>query len=294
MRVSKLFAEKNGKPVISFEFFRAKNEKAAADLEKTLDLLAQTPHDYVSVTFGAGGSTRDGSFQLIDKLRNERKLDVVAYIAGIGLGPDDVTAVMDTFQEKGIETVFAIRGDDPADDAAFAAHPDAMPHASDLLSFIRSRYDFCLGAAGYPEGHIEAESLDQDIAYVKLKQDNGADYIVAQYFYDNKFYYQFVERCRAAGVHVPIVPGIMPIFTVKLMEILSSVCGSTITGEIREGLAKIPEGEKGGVARFGVELATRQCADLLKNGVPGLHFYTMNRGESVNAIVTNLRNQGLL
>lgn len=294
MRAAQVYAESKDKPVISFEFFRPKTEKAAQNLENSLDVLCQTPHDFMTVTFGAGGSTRDGSFQLIDKLQNERKEDVVAYIAGVGLGPDDLTGVLDTFKEKGIETVFAIRGDEPKDDAAFEPHPEAMSHASDLLHFIRSRYNFCLGAAGYPEGHIEAESLDADVAYVKRKQDSGAEYIVAQFCYDNAFFYDFVNRCRAAGVTIPIVPGIMPIYTVKLLEILSSVCGSTITQEIRDGLARIAEDDKEGVLQFGIDLATRQCRDLLKNGVPGLHFYTMNRSKSVNAIVTTLQNEGLL
>ena len=151
MRAAQVYAESKDKPVISYEFFRPKTEKAAQNLENSLDVLCQTPHDFMTVTFGAGGSTRDGSFQLIDKLQNERKEDVVAYIAGVGLGPEDLSGVLDTFAEKGIETVFAIRGDEPKDDAAFAPHPQALPHASDLLAFIRSRYDFCLGAAGYPE-----------------------------------------------------------------------------------------------------------------------------------------------
>ncbi|MBW2100074.1 MAG: methylenetetrahydrofolate reductase, partial [Deltaproteobacteria bacterium] len=240
MRVADFYNEKTKNPIISFEFFRAKTEKAADDLEKTLDVLSKTKHDYMSVTFGAGGTTRDGSFQLIDKLKNERGIDVVAYIAGVGLGPDALTTVLDKFKNQGIETVFVIRGDEPQGDVAFDPHPEAMAHASDLVAFIRDRYDFCLGAAGYPEGHTEAESLEKDIEYVKLKQDNGADYIVAQYFYDNRFFYNFVDRCRAIGVTVPIIPGIMPIYSLKLMEILSDACGSAITDDVQKGLAQIP------------------------------------------------------
>lgn len=294
MRVANLYNEKTQDPIISFEFFRAKTEKAADDLEKTLDVLSKTKHDYMSVTFGAGGTTRDGSFQLIDKLKKERGVNVVAYIAGVGLGPDAVTTVLDKFKNQGIETVFVIRGDEPQGDVAFDSHPEAMAHASDLLAFIKDRYDFCLGGAGYPEGHTEAESLEKDIEYVKLKQDNGADYIVAQYFYDNRFFYDFVDRCRAIGVTVPIIPGIMPIYSLKLMEILSKACGSAITDDVQKGLAQIPADDKAGVVQFGIDFATQQCRDLLKNGVQGLHFYTMNRAKSVNAIVTTLQNEGLL
>ncbi|RJP85287.1 MAG: 5,10-methylenetetrahydrofolate reductase [Desulfobacteraceae bacterium] len=294
MKVAELYKNNAGKPVVSFEFFRAKTPKAAENLEKVLDLLAGTRHDYMSVTFGAGGSTREGSYQLIDKLKSERNIKTVAYIAGVGLGPDDLTAVLDTFKRQGIETVFVIQGDEPQEDAAFTPHPDALAHASDLLSFIKARYDFCLGAAGYPEGHIHAVSLEKDIEFAKLKQDCGAEYLVAQYFFDNRFFYDYVDRCRAIGVTIPIVPGIMPIYTVSLLEMLTSVCGSSIPDSVRKGLSDIPADDKEGVVKFGIDLATDQCRDLLKQGVPGLHFYTMNRGQSVHEIVTALEKEGLL
>ncbi|MBC2715119.1 MAG: methylenetetrahydrofolate reductase [Desulfobacteraceae bacterium] len=294
MSVANLYKDAGDKPIISFEFFRAKTEKAEQNLEKVLDLLSETKHDYMSVTFGAGGSTREGSYELIDKLKNDRGLNVVAYIAGIGLGPDDLTEVLDKFKNQGIETVFVIQGDEPQGDVAFQSHPDALAHATDLLAFIKDRYDFRLGAAGYPEGHINAESLEKDIEYAKLKQDNGAEYIVAQYFYDNRFFYDYVDRCRAIGVTIPIIPGIMPIYTVKLLEILTSVCGSSLPDDVRNGLDSIPADDKEGVVQFGIELATQQCRELLKHGVPGLHFYTMNRGKSVNGIVNTLQNEGLL
>ena len=294
MKAAELYKNAADKPVISFEFFRAKTEKAAQNLEKVLDLLSQTRHDYMSVTFGAGGSTREGSYELIDKLKSERGLNVVAYIAGVGLGPDDLTQVLDKFKSQGIETVFVIQGDEPQDDVSFTPHPDALVHASDMLAFIRDRYDFCLGGAGYPEGHIRAQSLEKDIEYARLKQDNGAQYLVAQYFYDNRFFYDYVDRCRAAGITIPIVPGIMPVYSVKLLEMLSGVCGTTITDEVRTGLDQIPSDDKNGVVQFGIDFATRQCRDLVAHGVPGLHFYTMNRGKSVNAIVTTLQNEGLV
>ena len=294
MKVADLYNQAGDKPVISFEFSRAKTEKAAENLEKTLDLLAETKHDYMSVTFGAGGSTRDGSYELIDKIKNDRGLNVVGYIAGVGLGPDEMAEVLDKFKSQGLETVFVIQGDEPQGEAGFTSHPDALSHASDMLKFIKERYDFCQGAAGYPEGHIHAESLDKDIEYAKLKQDNGAQYLMAQFFYDNQYYYDYVERCRAAGITIPIIPGIMPIYTVKLLEILAGVCGSTIPEDVRKKLDSIPADDKAGVVQFGIELATQQCRDLLKHGVPGLHFYTMNRGKSVHAIITTLQSEGLL
>jgi methylenetetrahydrofolate reductase (NADPH) len=294
MRVTELFEQKQGKPIISFEISRAKNEKAAANLEKALGKMSAAEPDYVSVTFGAGGSTREGSFELVEKLMKERNLPTVAYLAGVGLGKDDLVACCDRFKELGVQTLFVIRGDAPTWDDNYSPHPQAFKHASDLIAFIKSRYDFCLGAAAYPEGHIEAESLDKDVGYVKLKQDKGADYIVAQYFYDNQYYFDFLEKAKAAGVTVPIFPGVMPIYTVKLMENLAKVCGVTITDEVRAGLGKLSPDDKGAVGDFGIELATKQSRGLLEHGVPGLHYYTMNRGKAVFDILKTLRTEGAL
>ena len=221
MRIVDLFKEKAGKPVISFEFSRPKSEEAASNLEKALVTLEAAKPDYVSVTFGAGGSTREGSFELLDKLKNEKGFKVVAYLAGVGLGPEDLSACLDKYKSLGIETIFIIRGDPPTWVENYQPHPEAFSYASDLLKFVKGQYDFCLGAAAYPEGHIEAESKEKDLEYVKLKQDQGAEYIVVQYFYDNQYFFDFVEKARAIGVTVPIVSGVMPIYTVKMMENLA-------------------------------------------------------------------------
>ncbi|NQT12808.1 MAG: methylenetetrahydrofolate reductase [Planctomycetes bacterium] len=294
MHVTDLFDEKGGKPVISFEFSRPKTEKATANLESALDKLVEAKPDYVSVTFGAGGSTREGSFELVEKLKNVRNLPTVAYLAGVGLAPDDLVACLDRFKALGVETLFVIRGDPPTWDESYVPHPEALSYASDILAFVKSRCDFCLGAAVYPEGHVEAESVEKDLHYAKLKQDNGATYLVAQYFYDNQFFFDFVEKARAVGVTIPIVPGIMPIYTVKMMENLARVCGTTITAPVRDGLAKLPPDDKEAVIQFGIDFSTEQCRGLLERGVAGLHFYTMNRWKSVTAILSALRNEGRL
>jgi methylenetetrahydrofolate reductase (NADPH) len=226
MNVADLFKQKAGSPVISFEFSRPKNEKAAANLDKALEKLKAAEPDYVSVTFGAGGSTREGSYELVDKLKNEKGFKVVAYVAGVGLGPDDFAAVLDKFKGMGIETLFVIRGDPPTWDENYKPHPEAMAYASDMIGFTKARSDFCLGAAGYPEGHVECVDKEKDLEYLKLKVDKGAEYIVAQYFYDNQFYFNFLDKAKAAGINVPIVPGVMPIYTVKMMENLAKICGA--------------------------------------------------------------------
>ncbi len=294
MRVTDLHEKKAGKPIISFELSRPKSEKAAANLEKAIALMKAAEPDYVSVTFGAGGSTREGSFELVQKLKEEKGFDVVAYLACVGLGPDELTGCLDKFKALGVETILAIRGDAPTWDESYQPHSEALLHASDLLELVKSRYDFCLGAAGYPEGHQEADSKDKDLEYAKLKVEKGADYIVTQYFYDNQFFFDFVERARTSGIEVPIYAGVMPVYTVKLMENLAKICGATITDTVREGLAKLPPDDKKAVVDFGIELATEQCRGLLQHGVDGLHFYTMNRGKSVGTILSTLRAEGLL
>lgn len=281
-------------PTLSFELFPARTEKAAANLERAIDGLAALKPDFVSVTFGAGGSTREGSYQLVEKLKNEKGLEVTAYFAGYGLGPDDIVAVLDSYQALGVENVLIVRGDVPREEEGFKPHPDSFPHASDLMAFVRPRYGFCMGVAGYPEGHIEAESSEKDLEYLKLKVENGAEYIICNYFYDNQYFFDFVERCHAIGINVPILPGVMPIYSAKMMEILAGLCGATIVEAIRQGIAALPEGDKDALLNFGVEFAVGQCQELLKAGVPGLHIYTMDRSKSTAGIVNCLRNDGLL
>ncbi len=280
-------------PTLSFELFPARTEKAAANLEKAIDKLAALAPDFVSVTFGAGGSTREGSRQLIEKLMREKGLAVLAYFAGYGLGPDDICAVLDSYQALGVANVLAVRGDAPLDDT-FEPHPDSLPYAADLVTFIRERYRFCLGVAGYPEGHIDAPDKEKDLDYLKMKIDNGAEFIITNYCYDNRYFFDFRDRCRARGIEVPILPGVMPIFSVKMMETLAGLCGATITPEIRAGIAGLAPDDKQGLTAFGIDLAVRQCAELLDAGVPGIHIYTMDRSTSAVEIVKRLREGGKL
>jgi methylenetetrahydrofolate reductase (NADPH) len=291
MRVSNLY--KNKKNVISMEFFPPRNEKAAQSFGNIIDNLAAMKPDYMSITFGAGGSTRDGSYQTVKQVMIEKKQPTVAYIAGFGLGPNDIKDVLDKYSDLGVETIFVIRGDKPRDDN-FVPHPDSFSYASEMIAFIKKNYDFTLGCAGYPEGHIEAESLDKDIEYLKLKVDNGAEYVVCQYFYDNQFYFDFVEKCQAKGINVPIIPGIMPVYTVKMTQMLSKVCGSKITDALQKELDAVDAEDKDAVLNTGIQYALNQCKGLLKAGVPGLHFYTMDRSKSTTEIISQLRQENLL
>jgi len=291
MNVKELYQQK--KPVVSMEFFPPRNEKMAESFPGIVDSLSGLNPDYLSVTFGAGGSTREGSYQTVKQLMIDRGLPTVAYIAGYGLSPEEIIGVLDAYKALGVQSIFVIRGD-ASKEQDFVPHPESFGHASDMIAFIKKRYDFTLGAAGYPEGHVEAESLESDIRYLKLKVDNGADYVVTQYFYDNRFFFRFVDKCRAAGIDVPIIPGIMPVYTVKMTQMLSRVCGSSIVPELQRKLDGVDEADSKAVLRLGVDFATEQCRGLLKEGVAGLHFYTMDRGYSTAEIVRSLRQEGLL
>ncbi len=288
MSLQNLFKTKES-PYVSFELFPARNEKAAKRQEKAVSNLLKLNPDFMSVTFGAGGSTREGSYELVKNLMDHPGPEIVAYIAAYGLNPQVVHGVLKDYQKLGVETIFCIRGDEPHDHDTFTRHPDRLEHASDLLDYAGRHFNFCKGAAGYPEGHRDAGTLDQDLKYVKLKVDNGAEFIIAQYFYDNRYFFDFVEKCRAAGIQVPILAGVMPLYTVKMMENLARVCGTTITDKVRTGLGKIDTEDNKAVAAFGVEFLIDQCRELLETGVQGLHFYTMNKSKSVEKILEAVR-----
>ena len=291
MRVTNLY--ENKRPVISMEFFPPRNEAAEKNFGTVIDKLSGLAPDYMTMTFGAGGSSRDGSYQSAKKIMVEKKLPTVAYITGYGLGPDEITEVLDKYKALGIETIFVIRGDIPQGED-FTPHPDSFFYASDLIAFIKDKYDFTLGCAGYPEGHIEAETLEKDMEYLKLKVNNGAEYIVSQYFYDNSYFFDFVERCRNAGITVPVIPGIMPVYTVKMTKMLSKICGSAISDELQTLLDSVNSEDKEAVLNLGIDFAAQQCRGLLKENVAGLHFYTMNRTKSTTEILSRLKAENLL
>jgi methylenetetrahydrofolate reductase (NADPH) len=280
-------------PCLAFEFFPAKTPKAEVKLRRAIDRLTALSPDFATITFGAGGSTREGSRQLAERLRQEKGLEVVAYFAGYGLGREEISGVLDGYIDAGVENVLVVRGDPPRD-PNFRPHPTSMTYASDLLAYIRPKYSFCLGCAGYPEGHVQAGNPERDADFLKQKVDEGAEFVITNYFYDNRFFFDYRERCRARGVEVPILPGVMPIYSLKMTESLAAVCGASIPQSLRRRLEGFKEEEKQAVAQFGIDFAIDQSRELLSAGVPGILFYTMDRWEAAGEIVSALRADGLL
>jgi len=283
----------NRKPSLSFEIFPARTAKGMENLARVIDELNRMKPDFFSVTFGAGGATKEGSLDLLKKLRQEKGLEVIAYFAGYGLGPEEIVAVLDKNRETEVENVLVVRGDPPQEEG-FLPHPESFPHASDLLSFIRPRYDFCLGVAGYPEGHREAPNREKDLDYLKRKADLGAEYIITNYCYDNRFFFDFLDLCRARKIDLPILPGVMPIYNIKMMNILAKICGATIPTQLRKGIEALPEDDNEALAAFGIAFAIAQCRELLQAGVPGIHLYSMDRSDSAVKIVQALKKEKLL
>ena len=212
------FAKERGEPIFSFEFFPPKTDEGVRALFETVEALRPLGPAYVCVTYGAGGSTRERTVELVKRLKHDTEVEAMAHVTCVGSSRDEIASVLDELAEAGIQNVMALRGDPPRGQASFTPHPDGFRYAGELVSFIRSqpsRWNFCLGAAAYPEGHLETRDLSKDIAHLKAKVDAGADFLVTQIFLDNAFYFAFLERARAAGIGIPVLPGIMPVQTVE-------------------------------------------------------------------------------
>ena len=291
MRISELFARKAG-PVFSFEFFPPQTDEGRDALLRTISELAALEPGFVSVTYGAGGSTRDRTIELVSHIKGRVGLEAMAHLTCVGSSRQELSAVLDRLEASGIENVIALRGDPPRGQTQFVVHPEGLANGSDLVLMIRAqKRPFCIAAAGYPETHLEAVSPQTDLEHLALKVRSGAEVIITQLFFDNACYFDFVARARALGVTVPIVAGIMPITNVAQIERFTKLCGASIPESLRRRLEPIREDAEA-VAAVGVEHATRQCEGLLAGGAPGVHFYTLNRSRSTRDILSNLKHGG--
>jgi methylenetetrahydrofolate reductase (NADPH) len=285
---------KTGKPQFSFEFFPPKTDEGVANLERTIAELADLTPAYVSVTYGAGGSTRERTIDLVARIQQQHGICAMAHFTCVGAGRTEIAGVLDRLVAGGIENIIALRGDPPAGVEKFEQAPDGFAHASELVAFIRQRHgaDLSVAGAGYPEGHVECRDLDQDMAHLVAKVRAGVDFVITQLFFDNRHYFAFVKRARDAGLTVPIVPGIMPIGKLPQIERITKMSGAEIPARLRAELDRRRD-DPTAVAALGVAHATAQCAELLRGGAPGIHFYTLNQSPATRLILTALKTAGL-
>ena len=287
MRIHDLLG-RNG-PVFSFEFFPPKTEAGEQNLYQTIERLRALQPTFVSVTYGAGGTTRDKTLELVRRIKHEIGIEAMAHLTCVGADRDAIYAVLKMLAAAGIENVLALRGDPPRDQTTFVRPANGFGFAAELVQFIRDHgFEFCLGGACYPEGHVECRDLDQDLAHLKRKVDCGLEFVITQLFFDNADYFAFVERARARGVRVPIIPGIMPITNLAQIERFTAMCGARIPDELRSRLERVRDADDA-VRTVGIDHATAQCRDLLERGAPGIHFYTLNQSTATRAIFERLR-----
>lgn len=272
----------------SFEFFPPRTPEALERLLRTAERLRDLDPSFVSVTYGAGGSTRRSTIDLTARLQEELGLTAMAHLTCVGHGREELTAILTELDLRGIENLMLLRGDPPQGQAEFIAAEDGFSHAEELVHLARSLGEASIGVAGYPEGHPECADRDTDLAHLRRKVDAGADFVVTQLFFDNRDYFAFVARARAAGIDVRIVPGIMPALSAAQIQRMATRCGASIPGILLEALQHAGDDAEA-AARIGTEWAMRQCEDLLKAGAPGIHFYTLNQSTATERIFAHLR-----
>ena len=284
--ISELFAQ--GRPLRSLEFFPPKDEPGVEALRATALVLAPIKPDFVSVTYGAGGSTRERTAQVSDILRRECAFTVMPHLTCVGHTRAELAEIADRIHAGGFRNIMTLRGDPPKGETTFTPFKDGLRYASDLVALLRARHeDFCLGVGGYPEKHPEAPNHDDDLANLKRKVDAGAAFVTTQLFFDNAVYHRFVERCRAAGIAVPIVPGIMPVLSLKQIQRFTSMCGTVLPQKLITRLEAAGENPDI-VESVGIDWALTQIRDLLAHGAPGYHLYIMNRAKSALALAAGL------
>ncbi len=287
MRIDELIAGSDG-PVFSFEFFPPKTDEGEKKLRATLEALTALDPDFVSVTYGAGGTTRDKTVELTHWIKGSLGIEAMAHLSCVGSTRAELRAILDGMQAARIENVLALRGDPPRGETEWRPHPGGLHYSTELAALIAADYPFSIGAACFPEVHPEAPDLAHDLRFLKEKVDAGVSFLITQLFFDNELYFRFVEQARDAGIEVPILPGVMPITDVAQIKTITGMCGATIPERLLAALEWRSE-DREAVAELGVAYATLQCAELLARGAPGIHFYTLNRSSATRAILSALR-----
>jgi methylenetetrahydrofolate reductase (NADPH) len=286
MRIGKII--KPGRPVFSVEFFPSKTDEGRAGLLETARELAEFDLDFVSVTYGAGGSTREGTVDITRALKEEVGLEVMAHLSCVGESREGLAETLDRLGELGIDNIFALRGDPPRGETSFVQPEGGLGSAADLASFISDNYDFQVGGACFPEVHPEAPDLDTDLTYLKSKVDAGAEFLITQLFFDNRVYFDFVQAARVKGIEVPIIAGIIPVTGFAHTKRICALCDSSIPPEL-EAAMLATEGDPEAEFNLGVAYAAQQSAELLAGGAPGIHFYALNKAPATRAVLGALR-----
>jgi methylenetetrahydrofolate reductase (NADPH) len=286
VRIDEILATSE-EPAFSFEFFPPKTPAGEQTLRSSLEALRPLEPAFASVTYGAGGSTRGRTLE-ITRLIKELGIEAMAHLSCVGASRDQLYEILDAIQSAGIENVLALRGDPPRGETEWRPHPEGLRYSTELAELVSSRYSFCVGAAAFPEIHPDAPDLAHDLRFLRQKVDAGVSFLITQLFFDNELYFRFLDEARAAGVEVPIIPGVMPITDVSQIKTITGMCGATIPAALLEQLeARSPDPDA--VLQLGVSYATLQCAELLARGAPGIHFYTLNRSPATRAILSALK-----
>jgi len=286
MRVDEIIA--TAAPTFSVELFPPKTEEAKGQLFETARDLARLEPDFVSVTYGAGGSTREGTVEITQALRDEVGLETMAHLSCVGETTEGLAVTLDRIAAAGIENVFALRGDPPRGEEDFVQPEDGLGSAAELAAFIGSRWDLCVGGACFPEVHPEAPDLDTDLAYLKTKVDSGASFLISQLFFDNQVYFDFVRAARARGIDVPILAGVIPVASFEQTKRICKLCDATIPPRL-EAAFEAAGGDPAREFELGIAYAAQQCAELLIGGAPGIHFYALNRAPATRAVLGALK-----
>jgi len=286
MRIGEII--RSNRPVFSVEFFPPKTGEGRIQLMETAKTLSSLELDFVSVTYGAGGSNRDGTVDITTALKDEVGLEVMAHLSCVGETKEGLAATLDRLAETGIENIFALRGDPPRGETNFVQPEGGLGSSAELAAFIKENYDFAVGGACFPEVHPEAPDLDTDLNYLKQKVDAGAEFLVTQLFFDNSAYFKFVDAAREKGIDVPILAGIIPVTGYAHTKRICDLCDATIPAHLEQAMLAA-EGDAEAEFNLGVAYAAQQCAELLAAGAPGIHFYALNKAPATRAVLGALR-----
>ena len=276
---------------ISCEFFPPRDADGIPNVLRVIDRVGAFSPDFVSVTYGAGGSTRAFTEEITMHVKLETDLEVMAHLTCVGQSKDEIHGVLERLDRAKVDNVIALRGDPPRGHTDFIPTEGGFTHSTDLIRHIKRNFQFGIAAACYPEGHTESPNLGTDLKYAKLKVDEGADFLITQLFYDNNDFFDFVDRAQKIGINVPVVPGILPILSAPQIRRFTGLCGAKIPPALDQELDKYGEDDNA-VRELGIEYATEQVQELWDSGVPGIHFYVLNRSYSVSKILSNLELAG--